>query len=329
MLASGRLRICTFVLVTTTFACASQPPAETPPPAPEPGAGARPPRRPGGGPGGGGPGQRELEEAIAFAKSDNLDGAIERCQAATGKNPQLEQAYLLWGSSCALKEDAACERGAYAAGLRALPKSAALHKEQGFLELREGHYDAAITAYEEAKSLSPQVEPETLADLAYAYALARRADEALQTADQAVAADPKCFHCAMMQGEVRLMKQDAKAAIDSFQAAAKLDPNSADAQVNLAKSYFLAGRPKEARPIYEKLVASDPDNARYRVQAAQVAMAEKDYAPAIAHLTRVAEANPEEVRLLEMLLEAQEKGGDKKGAADTKKRLGALKGKKK
>ncbi len=318
------MRIYVASTLITLFACASQPPAA---PA-EPPAAARPPRRPGAGPGGGSPGQRELEEAIAFAKADNLDGAIERCQAATGKNPQLEQAYLLWGSSCALKEDAACERGAYAAGLRALPKSAALHKEQGFLELREGHYDAAVQAYESAQKLAPAVEPETLADLAYAYALARRPDDANRVADQAVAADARCFHCAMMQGEVRLMKQNGPGAIESFQAAAQLDPKSTDAQVNLAKSYFLAGRYADARPIYEQLVAADPDNARFRVQAAQVAMTEKQYAPAIAHLSKVAEANPDESRLLEMLLEAQEKGGDKKGAAETKKRLQALKGKK-
>lgn len=318
------MRIFVASTLVTLLACASQPP---PAPANEPAA-ARPPRRPGGGPGGGGPGQRELEEAITFAKADNLDGAIERCQAATGKNPQLEQAYLLWGSSCALKEDSACERGAYAAGLRALPNSAALHKEQGFLELREGHYDAAVEAYEAAQKLGSAVEPETLADLAYAYALARRSEDASKTADQAVAADPRCFHCAMMQGEVRLMKQDAAGAIESFQAASQLDPKSTDAQINLAKSFFLAGRYADARPIYEQLVAADPDNARFRVQAAQVAMAEKQYAPAIAHLKKVAEANPDESRLLEMLLEAQEKGGDKKGAAETKKRLQALKGKK-
>jgi tetratricopeptide (TPR) repeat protein len=307
-------------------ACASTPPAEQPTEPPP--SSARPPRRPGGGPGGGGPGQKELEDAIALAKSEDLDGAIASCKAAVAKGPQLEQAYLLWGSSCSLKEDAACEREAYGAGLKALPRSAPLHKEQGFLELREGQYDAAIKSYEEANKLGG-ADPETLADLAYAYALARRVDDGAKAADSAVAGDAKCFHCRMMQGEVRLMKKDTDGAAESFLAATKIDPKSPDAKINLAKTYFVAGRLDEARPLYEELVKSEPDNARYRIQAAQVASAQKKYADAVAHLAEVAKANPEEIRVLELLLEAQNAAADKKGAAETNKRLSALKGKKK
>src|SRR5262249_38706029 len=69
----------------------------------------RPPRRPGMGPGGegrdgeSGAGARELEQAIKLAQGNDLDGAIKQAEAALQKNPNLEKAYLLVASSCAMK----------------------------------------------------------------------------------------------------------------------------------------------------------------------------------------------------------------------------------
>src|SRR5688572_33032817 len=90
----------------------------------------------------------ELEAAMKAARDNNLDAAIERSKAAIEKNPQLEQAYLLYGSSCAMKEDP-CEVEAYQAGLEALPTSAALKKAMALVHLQKNEMDQAIKMLEE------------------------------------------------------------------------------------------------------------------------------------------------------------------------------------
>jgi tetratricopeptide (TPR) repeat protein len=302
-------------------ACAGSPPppAEPPPPATN-----RPPRRPGVGPGAK-PGQAELEAAIAAAKANDLDTAIQRAHDAIAKNPSLEHAYLLLGSSCGMKEDLACERAAYERGLEAIPRSAPLRKELGLLLLQQGEVDAAVKRYEEANELSGGQTPEYMADLGYAYVYAGRLAEAVDLSTRALQLDARCFTCAMTLGQAKLTSRDFPGAVSAYRAARDIDPQSEDAQLGLAKAHFLAGQLEPAGDLYEAMVKASPDDGRLRVQAAQVAMAAKRYEDAVAHLQVVAAANPDEKPLLQLLLEAQTKAKDTQGAAATKARLKKLK----
>lgn len=312
------------VLVLSLYAAASLGCASRPAPAPEPAA-KRPPRRPPRRPGvPSKPGQRELEAAIQAAKDGNLDLAIERCNAAIDKNAQLEHAYLLLGSSCAMKGDSACEKAAYERGLEALPRSAPLHRELGLWHLGQGEIDAAVARYEQAHELSGGQEPEYMADLAYAYVYAGKVDDAVRLAERALALDPRCYTCAISLGQARLTKRSFDAAAEAYKKALELDPKSADAEHGLAKAEFLAGRLGNAAKHYANLIAAHPEDYRLRVQAAQVAMARKKYAEAAKNLKVVADANPGEKGLLELLLEAQTKAKDRKGAAETQRALEKL-----
>ena len=318
ILSSAALLLC-------SAACASggsKPPANAAKPAPKP----RPPRRIGVGPGQR-PGQAELESAIKAAKGGDLDLAIKRSNDAIEKNPNLEHAYLLLGSSCAMKQDLDCERAAYERGLEALPRSAALKRELGLWYLQQGDIPKAVTNYEAAHELSGGKDAGTMADLAYAYVYAGRLDEAETLAARAVKLDGKCFTCAMSLGQARLTKRDFAGAVEAYESARTLEPKSSDAQHSLAKAYFLAGKHDEAARLYEDLIRARPDDYRLRVQTAQVAMARKRYREAVEHLQVVAEANPKQKPLLELLLQAQTKAKDRKGAAATKKKLRRLGGK--
>lgn len=302
-------------------ACASTPPpAPAEPPSP---SSARPPRRPGFGPGAK-PGQAELEAAIAAAKANDLDQAIQRANAAIEKNPNLEHAYLLLGSSCGMKDDLQGERAAYERGLEALPRSAAIRRELGLLLLQVGEVEQAVKRYEEANDLTGGQDPEYMADLGYAYVFAGRLQEAVDLSSRALKLDERCFTCAMTLGQAKLTSRDFPGAVAAYGTARQLDPSSDDAQLGLAKAHFLAGQVGPAGDLYEAMVQAHPEDGRLRVQAAQVAMAAKRYKDAVKHLEVVAAANPDEKPLLELLLEAQTKAGDKKGAAATKARLKKL-----
>ena len=314
-----RLALCSVALSLAACAGSAPPPAEPPPPTT-----ARPPRRPGFGPGAK-PGQAELEAAIAAAKANDLDLTIQRAHAAIEKNPNLEHAYLLLGSACGMKDDLAGERAAYERGLEALPRSAPLRKELGLLHLQQGEIDPAVKRYEEANELTGGQAPEYMADLGYAYVFAGRLKEAVDLSARALALDPRCFTCAMTLGQAKLTSRDFPGAVSAYSAARDLDPGSVDAQLGLAKAHFLAGQLGPASELYEALVKAAPEDGRLLVQAAQVALAAGRPKDAVRHLEAVAAANPKERPLLELLLEAQTKAKDHKGAAATRAKLKKLK----
>lgn len=316
-----RLKILSLsVLIGGIGACAGPrpappPQAEAPPP--------RPPRRIGLG---SKPGQAELEAAIAAAKADQLAQAIDLANQAIEKNPQLEHAYLLLGSACAMKGDSAAERAAYDRGIEALPSSAPLKRELGLWNLQQGHIEDSVKAYEAANQLTGGQAPDYMADLAYAYVFAGKPDDAQRLAERALELDSQCFTCAMSLGQANLSLRKFPAAVTAYTRASKIDADSPDARHGLAKAHFLAGQLAEATTLYASLLKESPDDHRLRVQAAQVLMAMKKYGEAAKHLQVVADANPQQKALLELLLEAQEKAKDKKGAAATKKRLRGLGG---
>lgn len=314
-ISSARLKHWAFALLLG--ACATP----APPAADEPPAARRPIRRPGQN---SGPGQAELEAAIAAAKADDLGATILNAKAAAQKNARLEQAYLLWGSACSLQDDAACEAEAYRAGLAALPRSAPLLKAKGFLLVQQGNATEAVAAYEEANTVAEGKDAEILAELGFAYAQAGKLKEAETAGAAALKQDPQCFHCAMMLGEQRKARKSYADAIAAYRQAEGLKPGDADARRGLAGALFLAGQAEESATILESLVQADPQDGRLRVQAAQVAMKLGRHADAAAHLKVVAEFNPDEPELLKMLLEAQTKAGDKTGALATQQRLKAL-----
>ncbi|MEO1337123.1 MAG: tetratricopeptide repeat protein, partial [Myxococcota bacterium] len=270
-------------------------------------------------------GQRELQAAIAAAKAGNLDEALQRTRLAIQANPNLEHAYLLNGSVCAMMAKPACEREAYDRGLEALPQSSALLKERALVHLQQGEYADAVQKYEKARAITQDRSADTLADLAYAYIFVDRLAEAKDLADRAVELAPACFTCQMARGQVSLSRRDFSTAVSAFEAAQALLPEDPDAARSVAKAKFLNGEIEAASVLYERLVKNQPDDGRLRVQAAQVAMKAGRYQAAVIHLQVVAAANPHQKKLLEFLAKAQEKAGDKQGAKATLLKASQLK----
>ncbi len=68
-----------------------------------------------------------------------------------------------------------------------------------------------------------------------------KAEEAITTLQQAVAADPKSSLAHLRLGGARLMRQENRAAIADFRNAIGADPNNADAFVGMAVAYLHSG----------------------------------------------------------------------------------------
>ena len=297
------------LLATLIAGCGGSkpPPAEPPPP---PTASSDEP-----------PGQVELQAAMKAARENDLDAAIERAKAAIDKNPQLEQAYLLYGSSCAMKEDDACEIEAYQRGLQALPTSASLKKAMALVHLQKNQMEDAIKMLEE---LNDGQDPEVMADLAYAYIFVDRTDEGEKLATKALELNPKCFQCNMTLGQIHLSKKQFDQAIESYGRAGELEPNDPGPKRKMAQATYLAGKKAEALGMYSAELAKYGDDDELRFEYAKALLGAKKPKEAIAEIKKLLEKNADEPNLLKMLLKAQKEAKDKKGAKATEAKLKKL-----
>lgn len=320
-------------------ACASSTPA------PEGGdlAGAdarpeRPPRRPGAPAPASDAGARHLEaaEKLAAPPSNDLEGAIRECRAAIAEDPRLEKAYLLLGSACSQRGGRGrgragddCELAAYEDGLKALPDSAAILDARGLVRVEAGDLKGALGDLEHATSLDPR-DAKIMADLSYAYALAGRLKDAEALARRARAADPRSFEAAMALGEVLIREKDGKRAGEAFEAARALagkdDPEVLrDITRKIAVARALDGDDAKALELFEQVLAeSKRSDPLLEVQIAGELMKLDRPKEAVKHMQSAVRESPDDPRYLGLLLQTQEKAGDKKGAQATRKRLAAL-----
>jgi Flp pilus assembly protein TadD len=304
---------------STTAASSDEPPKSTD------GTASRPPRRPGGPGGSDTAGTRELDQAIKAAQANDLDAAIAQSKAAIEKNPNLEKAYLLLASSCAMKQDDTCEKDAYNQGVAALPASAALLNGRGFVRLQAGDKDNGVRDLERAVELSNRRDAKFMADLAYGYLTEARLPDAEALAQRARALDPSCLEAALTHGAIMLTKKDGKGAVDALSAASKIAPDDPSVKRQLALALSMNGQHEDALAIFEQLLAkSDTPDALLHVEAAGELMKLERAKDAQKHMESAVKIDPNDPRYWSLLLKTQEKTGDKKGAAVTKKKLAAL-----
>lgn len=270
---------------------------------------------------------RDLDAAIKAANAGDLDGAIKSANDAIAKDPNLEKAYLLLGSACAMKDDVACEKDAYDRGTQALPRSAALLGERGLLLLRTGDAKGAVRDLEQANEQTKSTDPKVMADLAFAYAFVDRLDDGAALAAKARKLDPKSFDAASAHGEVLLRKRDGRGAEEAFRAALALT-DDADVKRPLNRQLALAlaieGRYAEALVIHEQLISTDAEDPVLRALAAEALMELDRPKDAQKHMEVAVKLAPKDPRFWSLLLETQTKAGDKKGAELTKKKLADL-----
>lgn len=275
----------------------------------------------------GGPGQKDpLAAAKRLASSGDTDAAITETEKVIGARPQLEEAYSLLSALFAMTEDAAGSRAALDRGLSALPESASLLHARGMLRLEAEDTDGALADLEAARGHARPASGELLADLAYAYLVAQRHQEAEATARQAAELDPKAYAPAFVLGEALLLGQRPKEAIPAFQRAVAAAPEETSAQRRLAKAHNLAGEHETALQILDRLIAASPEEPMLRAEAAGALVNLGRAKEAVSYLEKAIELAPKERALYVFLEKAQTAAGDKKGAKATKKKLERWKG---
>jgi protein O-GlcNAc transferase len=115
---------------------------------------------------------------------------------------------------------------------------------------------------------------------AVAHQRAGRIAEAVAICDRLLREAPKSVECLYLRGVLYAQQQNLNGAITAFERAAKLRPDVADVQYNLAVALNMAGRHGEAAPIYQRFLETNPRHAGARL----------NYATTLLQLSRAAEA---------------------------------------
>jgi adenylate cyclase len=122
--------------------------------------------------------------------------------------------------------------------------------------------------------------------------LLRRAEKALA---EALKIDPTVAAAHLADGFIRRAKGDHQAALDAFDRAVQLDPNSARAYAQKANQLVMVGRPKEAPPLVLKAMAlspRDPYAGMFYWVIGRAYFVMQDYDDAIVWLRKAVEVRP-------------------------------------
>ncbi len=133
------------------------------------------------------------------------------------------------------------------------------HYSQGMRELDRGNIAKATQEFERAKALDPNY-PEAYAGLGLALAYQKNYDKALEAVDQALGKSDKSYEARVIKGRIITMRMKegddwVKDAVNEFDRAIKLNPNSDKAHFYKAEAYKFGYQFGPAADAYSQVIA--------------------------------------------------------------------------
>ncbi len=154
------------------------------------------------------------------------------------------------------------------------PEIHLLHLNSGNAAFESGDYAAAASHYEALLAKQPD-NPDARLGLANVYLMERRLDEAvaeLDKMDLEGITDPIVFYNI---GSLFFDQGQAAQAATYYQRSVELDPNFADAYMQLGLCFIQQGKMEAARPHLEKVIALDPESQNAALAQEFLAMIEQ------------------------------------------------------
>jgi membrane associated rhomboid family serine protease len=136
---------------------------------------------------------------------------------------------------------------------------------------------------------------------------ADKLDQAAAQLQESVKLDPGAYYSQEMLGELQLLRQNPKAAVEPLERVAGMFPNALDVQHNLSLAYLGAGRAGDALPLINKSLAAQKDDTWRSLFVRSVAEAEvTDYPLASADFRTVIRAKPDLAEAHQALAQLQD-----------------------
>jgi tetratricopeptide (TPR) repeat protein len=168
----------------------------------------------------------------------------------------------VWGDPMLLWQD----------NVRKSPNKARGHENLAFQYYLQGNYDLAIPEFEAAARLEPATQG-LLVNWALAYDNLKRPERALEKLREAAKLPPPVnnspAHVYTQIAMVYAQQAQWAQALDALETAQKLDERSPEIYLYRGKVYLATGRPAEAIPQYERVLAIDANYGEARRDLAQ------------------------------------------------------------
>jgi tetratricopeptide (TPR) repeat protein len=154
-------------------------------------------------------------------------------------------------------------------------QSGEIYRLLGWCRQEQHKHQDAVHAFQEAIRLEPMNETNYL-DLGEILLREGRTVPALELARRAASAFPDSSRALLMKGSAELAAILYTDAVNSFSGALQIDPANRDATVGLARAQFGAGMTQQAKATLEKAIGSFPEQARFKLELAQMLVKEAE-----------------------------------------------------
>jgi len=195
-----------------------------------------------------------LPEYTDFAPADVLQRTRDAAGRALAIDSSLAEAHTALGLASIHAWDFPTAEKQYRLALALQPQYPTAHQWYGEFLFRTGRVDSAIAEIHKAVALDP-LAPIPLSALSYVLNLAGRYDEAIAAANKGIEVAPSAGIIYAGLADSYLLKGDYIHGVREMETAARLDPNLASRQGELAYAYGFSGQKEKAREVLAKLTA--------------------------------------------------------------------------
>jgi arylsulfatase A-like enzyme/Flp pilus assembly protein TadD len=199
---------------------------------------------------------KQIEEVVSRYQRGDLRGAIELGERVVQRRPDmpLSLVHLAFLTEAGLADEAVRRLAPYAAAPQ--PDIDVLIA-YGVALASSGRSREALDAFTRARSLDP-ANGLPLVDAATAYLMNGDRERAAASFAEALSLDPTLARAHNGLGVIAAQRKDYPAALDHWRRAVELDPSDFRTLFNLGDLLITIGRPGEARPYWERYLATAP-----------------------------------------------------------------------
>ena len=163
---------------------------------------------------------------------------------------------------------------------------------QGQTQMMQQKYEAAITCFDAALALNPDL-VEIYLNRASLKMLTGKAEEAIADCNSALKLNPNLFPVYVTRASANLLVNQLEAAIADCNAALELNPDLSEVYGIRAAAQWDLGHPKAALADYDLALERTPDAVQIYFGRANLQLSLKDYAAAIKDFDKIISLSPE------------------------------------
>jgi tetratricopeptide (TPR) repeat protein len=283
---------------------------------------------------------------VGMIKQNKYDEAAENYRICVEIFPKKTDSYKNLGYIYAQQKNDSAAIDIYSKAIQADSADMEVRSSLGVLYYRNKQYDKAIAALQPV-ILKSKPDSKSYMDAlyytAYSYDLLHQTDKAIDTYLNALSAAPGNKDLLFNLGRLQIIKENYGKAAELFGEVLKTEPNDFDANFNTGICLFQMKKYDESVPYLKKSVEIKPENtsawANLVVALDQSSNKNTDSflligiglmqlektKDAIIWLKKVVQAQPDNLKAWEKMLEACTQTNDTKGAKEAQKKIDALK----